>query len=138
MLSHVTHTHTHTHTRTHISGEHGRKAAHVRVRVFWRECEGIEVAFCWCQLARGLQTNVGAYAQTHMCLVQTKGALTNNHKQISSSAETQRVKRECRFHRDGVGGRWWWGTVSLVLGCVSVCEGVCGACAAVECCDPSP
>lgn len=40
-----------------------------------------------------------------------KSALTNTHKQISSSGEKQRVKRECRFHREG-GSRgcvYFWG-----------------------------
>lgn len=48
-----------------------------------------------------------------------KGALTNTRKQISSSAEKQRVKRECRFHRERGGSQ----AVRLVLGrvcCVCV------------------
>lgn len=66
----------------------------------------IGVIFCWCQLARGLQINVCVCvrAHTHMCLVQTKAPSQNTHKQISLSAEKQRVKRECRFHREKGGG----------------------------------
>lgn len=54
-----------------------------------------------------------AYVCTPICAyTANKGALTNTHKQISSSAEKQRVKRECRFHREEVGSRGcvsFWG-----------------------------
>lgn len=54
-----------------------------------------------------------AYVRTPICAYSAnKGALTNTHKQISSSAEKQRVKRECRFHREEGGSRgcvYFWG-----------------------------
>ncbi len=79
---------------------------------------GIGVIFCWCQLARGLQINVCVCMRAHAYVRgANKGALTNTRKQISSSAEKQRVKRECRFHRQGEGA----GALRLVLGCVYVC-----------------
>ena len=81
---------------------------------------GIGVIFCWCQLARGLQINVCVCMCAHAYVRgANKGALTNTRKQISSSAEKQRVKRECRFHREGEGA------VRLVLGCFCVFMCVC-------------
>lgn len=62
-----------------------------------------------------------AFACTPICAYSAnKGALANTHKQISSSGEKQRVKRECRFHREG-GSR---GCVYF-LGCICeyMCEG---------------
>lgn len=76
---------------------------------------GIGVIFCWCQLACGLQINVCVCLCAHAYVRgANKGTLTNTRKQISSSAEKQRVKRECRFHREGEGAE----AVRLVLGCV--------------------